>query len=177
MSGKGLHIVLIGFMGSGKTTVAKILAERLGRPLLDTDQEVIDKEKMSIAEIFEQKGETYFRKTESEVLQSVLQSEKPSIISTGGGAPCFLKGMEYIQKNSFSFYLKVGRTTLLDRIAGDKSRPLAASKTKRELKKFIEVSLREREKFYLKANQTILAYDQPTKIVGRMLKYIDKEKI
>ncbi len=177
MSGTGLHIVLIGFMGSGKSTIGRLLADQLKSPFLDTDQEVIRNEGMPISEIFEQRGELYFRKVESDLLQCVLQSKNPSIISTGGGAPCFLDGMDYIKKNSFSFYLKVGRATLLERIEGDKSRPLAIDKTKQELKRFIKVSLREREKFYTRASQTILAYDQPEKIVDRMLKYLNKKEI
>lgn len=177
MSGKGSHIVLIGFMGSGKSTIGKLLSTHLKRPLIDTDLEIEKSEGRSIADIFEQEGEVYFRKIESKTLQDALQSKEAAIISVGGGAPCFLQGISYIKKYSFSFYLKVGRSVLLRRINGDKSRPLAGDKTKSELKQFIDKSLREREKFYKSANQTILAYDQPEMIVKRMLKYIDKEQI
>jgi shikimate kinase len=177
MSGKGLHIVFIGFMGSGKTTVAKLVAEHLNRPFIDTDIEVMEREGTSISEIFDQKGESYFRKIENEILQSTLKSKIPAVIATGGGAPCFLNGMTYIRKYSFSFYLKVGRATLLNRIFKDKSRPLISTKTKQELMQFIDVSLRERETIYKKANRIILAYDEPQKIVDRIQQYLEKIRI
>ena len=177
MSGKGLHIVLIGFMGSGKSTIGKMLAQRLNRPLVDTDQEVENREGITIAKIFEEKGESYFRKIENDVLQSFLKSDTPSVIATGGGAPCFLDGMKYIGKYGYSFYLKVGRMTLLDRIEGDKSRPLAGHKTKSELKQFIDMSLSKREKFYKMANRTIQAINPPKALVTRILRYLDKEQI
>ena len=85
--------------------------------------------------------------------------------------------MKYIQENSISFYLKVGRKKLFSRILSDSSRPLVASKTKKQLKEFIDTSLQEREKFYKQANHIILAYDLPTKIVGRMLKYLDRHNL
>ena len=177
MSGKGLHIVLVGFMGSGKSTIGKMLAQQLKRPFIDTDQEVERSEGMTIAQIFEQKGESYFRKAENDMLQSILKSKVPSVIATGGGAPCFLDGIEYILKYSYSFYLKVGRQTLLERVEGDKSRPLAVNKTKRELKQFIDVSLRKRETFYKKANRTIQSIDPPKELTARIIRYIDKEQI
>jgi len=177
MSGKKSHIVLIGFMGSGKSTIGKMLAESLNRPYIDTDHDIAKAEKMSISEIFDLKGEKYFREIESNILQNALKSKIPSIIATGGGAPCNLNGINYIQKYSYSFYLKVGRITLLERIYGDKSRPLVKAKTKRELKQFINLSISKREVFYQKSNQTIMAYNLPEKIVGRITKYIDKQQI
>ncbi len=177
MSGKGSHIVLIGFMASGKSTIGRLLANRLGLSFKDTDYEVVKKEGDQISDIFKDKGESYFRKVESETLQTILEKEEPIVISTGGGAPCFLDGMNHIQKNSRSFYLKVGRATLLDRIEGDKTRPLALNKTKSELKQFIDSSLREREQYYKKANHIILAYDQPEKIVDRILRYLNKNQV
>lgn len=177
MSSRRIHIVLIGFMGSGKSTIGHLLASKLNRPLIDTDREVVEREKMSISAIFEQKGEKYFRKVEREVLLSALNSEIPAIISTGGGAPCFLDGMDYILRSSISFYLKVGRASLFSRIYGDKERPLVILKTKHELIQFIDLSLRKREAFYTRANKTILAYDNPDKIVERIIKYYNKEHI
>ena len=175
MSGRKSHIVLIGFMGSGKSTIGKMLAELLDRPFVDMDHKIEEVEKMAISDIFELKGESYFREVESNILQNVLKSKISSIISTGGGAPCHLDGIHLIQKYSYSFYLKVGRTTLLERIYGDKSRPLVKAKTKRELRQFINQSIEQREWFYKKANQTIMASGLPEKITGRIAKYIGKQ--
>ena len=177
MTNRRSHIVLMGFMGSGKSTVGSLLARNMDRLFIDMDQLIVEKEKMSISNIFEEKGETYFRKIESEVLQTVLNSELSSIISTGGGTPCFFGGINYINKNSFSFYLKVGRGAIFKRIQGDIKRPLINNKTNSELKQFIDESIRERVAFYKQANQTILAYGQPDKIVKRILYYLDKENI
>ena len=177
MSYRRLHIVLIGFMGSGKSTIGLLLANKLEMQFIDLDQKIEEKEKMKISEIFSTRGEKYFRKVESELLRDVLNSDKPMVIATGGGAPCHLNGIKYIQENSISFYLKVGRKRLLSRIFNDPSRPLVANRTKRELKEFIEMSLRERENIYKKANHIILAFDLPNKIVGRMLKYLDRHNL
>jgi shikimate kinase len=174
MSHRRLHIVLIGFMGSGKSTIGLLLAKHLKMPFIDLDQIIEGQEKMKIFEIFAIKGEAYFRKIENELLKDLLNSDQPVVISTGGGAPCHLDGMESIQKDSISFYLKVGKKRLLTRIFNDSTRPLVATKTKSQLMEFIEVSLRERENIYKKANHILHAYDHPKKIMGRILKYLDK---
>jgi len=173
MARRESHIVLIGFMGSGKSTVGKMLAEHLKLPFIDTDEEIVKQEQMSISEIFDKKGEVYFRRTENQMLLSILKSDEMSVIATGGGAPCFHNGIDLIKKYSQSFYLKVGKQRLLERIFGDKSRPLVAQRTKRELKEFIDVSLREREPFYSQANYIILAYNTPDRIVARIIKHLN----
>ena len=177
MSHIGSHIVLIGFMGSGKSTIGRLLADRLGRPFLDMDEIIVQKENMPITEIFEKKGEPHFRKIESSVLQEALDSQELAVISTGGGAPCHLDGMSYILHKSYSFYLKVGRERLLERISGDRSRPLVKNKTKKELKRFIDETLRKRETIYKSANHVIAAYDSPKKIVDRLIKHPYKKKV
>lgn len=177
MLGRRSHIVLIGFMGSGKSTIGKLLATRMERPFVDMDELIVQKEGKSIAKIFEEDGEEYFRTVESNVLNDCLASSIPSIISTGGGAPCFNDGMTKIRQGGFSFYLKVGKKILLDRIFNDSVRPLAMAKTKSELKQFIDRSLKNRESYYLKANQTIRAFGTPERIVNRMLYYWNQIKI
>lgn len=177
MSHRRLHIVLIGFMGSGKSTIGNLLAKSLNFPFIDLDSEIEKKVKMPISKIFSTKGESYFREVESVVLQEVLSSKIPSIIATGGGTPCYLGGMDFIQKYGFSFYLKVGKKRLLNRIFNDQSRPLIFNKTKKELEQFIDGSLKERGQFYRKANHTILAFDKPQNLVERILKHLDKSKL
>ncbi|MDF1696885.1 MAG: shikimate kinase [Saprospiraceae bacterium] len=177
MSGRRTHIVLIGFMGSGKSTIGKVLAEKLKRPFVDLDESIVQQEGMSISTIFKEKGEDYFRIVEQNVLQSILSQERPIILSTGGGTPCFYDSMDIILSHSFSFYLKVGRKTILQRIQGDKLRPLIASKTKQQVKQFIDMSLQKREHYYLKANQVIRAFNSPQQVANRMLYYLDKKNV
>ena len=174
MSAIGKHIVLIGFMGSGKSTIGKLLSDRLDMHFLDQDQEIERSEQMPISEIFKTKGEKHFRRVENKILVSKLTSNTPLVISTGGGAPCFHNGMKEIKQHSISIYLKVGRKTLADRIFQDKTRPLVKGKTKNDLLKFIDVTLRDREKFYLQADIIILAYDQPHEIVERIIRHLKK---
>lgn len=172
MSGKGKHIVLVGFMGSGKSTIGRLLAEELERDFVDTDYLIKQKEGRTITRIFEEEGEKYFRSVESRVLRETLNKNKPSVISTGGGAPCFRNGMDVILEYGASFYLKVSRVTVLERLLADSTRPLVMNKTKRELRQFIDVSLRNREEYYLRADWTILANKEPDVVAARILKYL-----
>ena len=80
------NIVLVGFMGAGKTTIGKLLAKSMGFSFIDTDEEIEKEEGMSIAQIFEKKGEEYFRELESDFITNFRQSK--CIIATGGGMPC-----------------------------------------------------------------------------------------
>ena len=174
MSHTGKHIVLVGFMGSGKTTIGKLLANTLQLPFIDLDLMIENEARMSIPEIFEQKGEAYFRRLENDMLRKTLLDEEVAVISTGGGAPCFHNGMKEIEKYSCSFYLKVGRKRLLDRIFNNSSRPLTSGKTKKQLSMFIDSVLRAREKIYLKANHTIMAFDNPESIVRRIINQVER---
>ena len=177
MSGRSKHIVLIGFMGSGKSHIGKLLSSSLNLPFFDLDEEIVKVANAPISKIFEEKGEHYFRKLEQKMVLKYLNFKEPIILSTGGGTPCFFDNMDHILQNSFSFYLKVSRKNIFNRIHGDTNRPLVASKTKSELKQFIEVSLKAREDYYLKANQIIRAFDRPESIVKRMVRYLDKNDI
>lgn len=173
MSHTRSHIVLIGFMGSGKSTIGKLIAQELELPFVDLDEMIERQEDMAISKIFTLKGESYFREVENTLLKAVLFSETKSVVATGGGAPCFLDGMNLINKFGHSIYLKVGRDRLLERINADTTRPLVKGKTKKQLKQFIDMTLRKRENFYLKADKTIMAYDNPKSIVSRIVKQLD----
>jgi shikimate kinase len=177
MSHRRLHIVLIGFMGSGKSTIGLLLAEHLKISFIDLDYQIEVNEGSEISEVFATRGENYFRKVEQKTLKTILVAESPTVIATGGGTPCFFNGMEEIQRHSISFYLKVGKSRLLKRLHNDVSRPLIAHKTNKQLKEFIDESLREREKVYKRASHTILAYDQPERVVSRILKYLDRNNL
>ena len=144
-------LVIVGFMGCGKTYWGKIWGELYRIKHIDLDDEISKAEKLSIAEIFELKGEEYFRKQESELLNHLLND--PSIIlSTGGGAPCYNNNMEVIHKKSTSIYLKCNNEILFSRLKKERPlRPLISSLNDHDLRKFIENKIAEREAFYNQA--------------------------
>lgn len=120
------NIILIGFMGSGKTTVGKALAEQLSYQFLDTDDWIEKKENKTINEIFKEQGETYFRDLETDTIKQLSNLEK-HIISTGGGLPLKQENGEILKQNGFIVYLDVKKDTVLKRLEGDKTRPLLSS--------------------------------------------------
>lgn len=145
-----MKIVLVGFMGSGKSTVGKILSEKLSVPFVDLDSVVVERAGMSIPEIFRKKGESEFRKIEREALISELLKEGSFVLSTGGGAPAYSDNMEIINRFALSFFLYADFETLYGRISEDRNRPLTALK-KEELERLYT----DRLPFYKKARFTV----------------------
>lgn len=145
-------IFLIGYMGSGKTTLGKKLATKLELPFIDTDEEIVKQIGMSITEYFIQHGEDAFRALEREQLRKF--SENAAIISTGGGAPCFFDNMEWIRANGYVVYLQMSPKALFDRLSQSKlhKRPILIGKSPEELRLFIEEKLIEREPYYTQAH-------------------------
>ncbi|MDO3625558.1 shikimate kinase [Mucilaginibacter sp. BT774] len=147
-----MKIFLIGFMGSGKTTLGRKLASRLGYEFIDLDHKLEQQVELSIAEYFQIFGEDAFRKLESEVLKKTLYPDN-AIISTGGGLPCYFDNMDWMKANGKSVYIKLSPKTLADRLeTGKEERPLLQDKHGDALVDFIEQKLGEREKFYSQAN-------------------------
>jgi shikimate kinase len=148
-------IFLIGFMGSGKSTTGKQLAERLGYGYVDTDKWIIAEYGMSINEIFERLGEKTFRKAETRLLKE-LASKKNLVVSTGGGLPCHGDNMDIINKSGISIYLQASPKALLTRLSTRKhKRPLIKDLSDRELEKFIKKRLKKREPYYSRAHHTV----------------------
>ncbi|MBM7552307.1 shikimate kinase [Thalassobacillus pellis] len=126
-------IFLIGFMGSGKTTVAEILSEKLSMKRLEMDEEIEKQQSMKIPEIFEQFGETHFRLLESELLQNI--PETGLIVSTGGGVPMRNENRELLKKGTVVF-LEADWEEIVQRLQGNSGRPLwnnSDAKAKKDL--------------------------------------------
>lgn len=148
------HVFLIGYMGSGKTTLGKKLANRLGVAFLDTDALLETKLGCSIADFFSQYGEAAFRQEEEKLLAE-LAGFAPAVISVGGGLPCFGNNMDNLNLLGFTIYLKRSPGELANRLVKNKSkRPLIANVPEEDLRDFIANHLEVREKFYANAQYT-----------------------
>ncbi|MEP2688501.1 shikimate kinase [Maribacter dokdonensis] len=164
---KEVKIVLVGYMGSGKTTVGRIVANHLNVKFLDLDAFIEEGEKMSIASIFKEKGEVYFRKKEIEYLNKVFLKDESFVLSLGGGTPCFGNNMEFINSKTLnSFYLNVGINELEERLVKEKEhRPMISHLEDDKLTEFIGMHLFERSFFYNKAHHKIKSNrNTPTEI-------------
>jgi len=160
-------------MGSGKSTIGKLLSSRLHIPFVDLDEYIVREQGKSINEIFEQEGEKAFRKIESEALRLVLESRERVVLSVGGGTPCHHDGMKFIKKKSESFYLRLGIDKLMSRLKADKERPLLQNKTQDQLYLYIKNTLQERQTTYLQSTFTLRASDTPDRIVSRIIRKIN----
>lgn len=157
LNSKKLYI--IGFMGSGKTTTGKKIASLLHWTFIDLDKKIEEKEGKSIAEIFAQKGESYFRDIESDVLKK-LNQQSDIVISTGGGTPCHGDNMDYMLETGLTLYLKLTPGQLKSRLINSKGeRPLIKNLDEEGLLHFITKKLSEREKFYDRAEVTLEGID------------------
>ncbi|MEY8761760.1 shikimate kinase [Chryseobacterium tongliaoense] len=164
-------ISLVGYMGSGKTHVSKILSEKINFKLIDLDKEISRRKKLTIPEIFEKKGEIYFRKLEREVLEEILATQENLILSLGGGTPVYYNNMEIINHNSQSVFLRASVATLSERLSKQKEkRPLIANVSDENLPEFIAKHLFERNEFYSKA-QFMVSTDsrEPEDIVNEII--------
>ena len=115
---------LVGMPSCGKSSLAKIIGKEINIQFIDLDKEIEIVEKRSINEIFNIKGEGYFRKIESEVLNSIIKSNKSFIMATGGGTPCYNDNMKIINNNGISIFLDVKISELETRLKNKKDRPI-----------------------------------------------------
>ena len=143
-------------MGSGKTLVSKELSILNNFKIFDLDTEISKQNNSSIAEIFKKKGEIFFRKTEKEVLEKILSTEKNIILSLGGGTPCYYNNIDSINEKTISVFLKTNVKTLAQRLSSEKDkRPLIQNISNEDLPEFIAKHLFERNPFYNQAKITI----------------------
>jgi len=159
-----MKIVLLGYMASGKSVIGRILSKKLDLQFVDLDTFIEEKEQLSIPEIFETKGEIYFRKKEGEYLLELLNLKENAVISLGGGTPCYGNNMEFIKNKSTSFYLKGTIDTIFERLKNETSqRPLVATIGMENLKEYIAKHLFERAPYYEKSDHTILINQKSVK--------------
>jgi len=167
-----MNIILIGMRGSGKTTVGKILARRLGRELVEMDELIARRAGLSIAEIVEKYGWEKFRDMEREVTSEVAEQDN-IVNASGGGVITREQNMVKLKKNGILVWLKADVDTLLERVGEDSQRPLLVGKTQRE---DVEITLKEREALYQKAADLVVDTENktPEKVAEAIIKSLEK---
>lgn len=168
-----MKILLLGYMGSGKSSVGQRLAEVLHLPFYDLDQEIESKLGQSISEIFENKGEIYFRKTELQVLNDLLASKNSYVLALGGGTPCYGNSMQFLKERQDvkTIFLNTSLQELTERLFVERQkRPLIAHlETKELLNDFIRKHIFERNFYYNQANIKVKADESVAKIVSEIV--------
>ena len=152
-----MKVVLLGYMGCGKSVVGDFLAKKLQVSFYDLDEEIEKIAQNSISELFKSKGEIYFRKKENEVLKSFLSKNEDYVMSLGGGTPCYYNNHELLQQEDvLSIYLKASVDTLVTRLINEKDkRPLLRNQNEISLKDFINKHLFDRNFYYHQANKIV----------------------
>jgi shikimate kinase len=160
-------------MGSGKTTIGKLLADALSIPFYDTDQEIENFTQLNIATLFNQSGETHFRELERSTLEKLIDEHETAVIATGGGLPCHEENIETLKRNGHVVYLKCDASLLFNRIHADlQVRPL-----KKRNEQELAIHLAARENFYSQAHIIIDGSGKAEEIVQRILEIIRKPNV
>ena len=150
-----IRVILIGYMGAGKTTIGKELAKALGVTFYDLDWYIETRHRKTVKQIFDEQGEEGFRRIEHNMLHEVAEFEN-IVLSCGGGTPCFFDNMDYMNRQAPTVYLKASPEVLHAHLKMGKGvRPLLLNKTQDEVATFIEEQLQKREPFYAKARYTL----------------------
>mgnify|MGYP001190959343 CR=1 FL=1 len=170
ISGK-FNITLCGMMGSGKSTLGKILARKIGYNFIDIDKLIEEKTKKSINKIFEEDGENYFREVEEKITLDILKKHN-TVVSLGGGAVINKNISNIIKMNSYNIYLEVNINVLGKRLKKSKNRPLII---KKDINKTLEDLLIERESFYKKADLIIKNESNINNTIKTIIKSIINE--
>ena len=151
-----MKIFLIGFMGSGKTHWGRRLSAKLNLPFYDLDSVIIEQEQKSVAEIFAEKGEEYFRYQEKETLEKISGDQESFILSCGGGTPCFFNNIEFMKKSGKVIWLNTSVDMLTQRLHKERlSRPLISDVDDEELRRYVVRKLSERRMYYQQADVTV----------------------
>lgn len=164
------RIYLCGFMGCGKTTIAKALSKAASLPCFDTDQLIVDRYKMPVSSIFSIHGEAYFRQIERETLLATGELEN-GIFATGGGILTNEANGELLRSLGTLIYLKTPFEICYRRIKGDQNRPIAVSKTKQELQ---ELYFQRQERYERYSHYVLPAGDGVHRVVNQIMKLISE---
>ncbi|RMA56257.1 shikimate kinase [Ulvibacter antarcticus] len=150
-----MKVVLVGYMGSGKTSVGRELASKLNYAFVDLDDFIEASEEMSVSQLFSEKGEIYFRKKENQYLKELVRSEEKIVLATGGGTPCYGDSMDFLisEEKCVTVYLKTSNAVLSERLFLERNhRPLISHlENEQLLNDFIRKHLFERVFYYNKA--------------------------
>ena len=152
-----MKIFLVGYMGSGKSTIGKMLSKNVGIPFFDLDEIIEKHENMSVKKIFEEKGEVYFRKLEHLLLNAFTVKNEHFVLALGGGTPCYANNHEVLKRDDVhSFYLKTSVDVLYQRLKNEKeARPLIADFNEEQLKEYINKHLFDRNYYYFQSKHII----------------------
>lgn len=161
-------VFLLGFMGCGKSTKAKQLANRLNCSVIDLDAEIVKIIGKSIVEYFAEFGEDAFRQLESETLKTFTYPEK-CIVATGGGLPCFLDNMDWMNAKGQTIYLQMTPAQLVSRLGNRDKRPLLKGMDDEQLLDFIQMKLQERNPFYNQSKVIVDAFNLDAELLEKRL--------
>ena len=151
-------VVLLGYMGSGKSTIGRLLATKLDSKFQDLDNYIESKQKASVSDIFKSRGEVYFRNLEATAVKELCTQQQQLVLALGGGTPCYSDTMAFLLKhpNVITVMLTTSIETLTDRLLNEKSgRPLISDLTPNEIPEFIAKHLFERAPYYSQAEISI----------------------
>ena len=169
-----MQIYLVGFMGSGKSTVGRKLARILKSEFIDLDSFIEKESEMTISQWFEMKGEEAFREYESQVLRK-LNPGVPVVIATGGGTPCYMANMDWMNEHGVTVYIRMDELSLFHRLKmAQKPRPLLENMEEDELMDFINSKLGERRPVYESAAIAIRGENADVKGLAGKLQQISE---
>lgn len=161
---------LIGYMGSGKSTVGKQLAAKLKYSFIDLDNLIETDYHQSIEDVFASKGEAEFRGMEHNTLKKVLEKNNV-VVACGGGTPCYYENMDLMNRNGITIYIKMSTDALISRLSQAKAnRPLLANKTEEDLRTFVAKQLEKREDTYHQAHYVVKGKDLNVTELAKFLK-------
>lgn len=173
-----MKIYLVGFMGSGKTHWGRLLSVKLQLPFYDLDTLVVKKENRTVADLFSEKGEEYFRTLERDILEETTGQMDSFILSCGGGTPCFFNNIEFMKKNGKVVWLNTSVDVLTERLLRERSsRPLIREVGDEDLRRFIIRKLSERKMYYEQSDVIVheeaVTLDALTQLLFREERYSD----
>ncbi len=167
-------VVFVGYMGSGKSLISKKVAEKNALSFVELDEMIEKNAQMSLSDLFEKKGELYFRKLEHQIFTQQMESPTSFVMSTGGGTPCYCNNHVFLKEEyGISIYLKASVATLSERLTTNRAeRPLIANLKDSELEEFIAKHLFERNYFYHQAQHTITVDDKSPETIANEIQQL-----